>query len=126
MERGAGLDQFGMQLAQSRLAAGEWVHIFPEGTRSRDGRMQPVRKGVGWLVASSAAAGAAPPLVLPFVHSGMERILPKGAALPKLGERASPASCPPARLADTAAAATPVLARSAAVAAAARIRNVPT
>ena len=90
VERGAGLDQFGMQLAQSRLAAGEWVHLFPEGTRSRDGRMQPVRKGVGWLVASAAAAGSPPPLVLPFVHSGMEHILPKGAALPKLGELWSP------------------------------------
>lgn len=44
------------------------------------------RKGVGWLVASAAASGAAPPLVLPFVHSGMERVMPKGRALPKLGE----------------------------------------
>ncbi|PSC72012.1 phospholipid glycerol acyltransferase family [Micractinium conductrix] len=86
VERGAGLSQFGMQLAQSRLVAGEWVHIFPEGTRSRDGRMQPVRKGVGWLVASAAASGGTPPMVLPFVHSGMENILPKGRSLPKLGQ----------------------------------------
>lgn len=85
VERGAGLDQFGMRLARQRLAAGEWVHIFPEGTRSRGGRMLPVRKGVGWLVAAAAAQGAPPPLVLPFVHSGMERVLPKGASLPKLG-----------------------------------------
>lgn len=70
---------------QSRLREGEWVHIFPEGTRSRDGRMLPVRKGVGWLVATAAAAGGEPPLVLPFVHGGMERILPKGSSLPKLG-----------------------------------------
>lgn len=46
------------------------------------------RKGVGWLVASAAASGAPPPLVLPFVHSGMERVMPKGRALPKLGELA--------------------------------------
>ncbi len=32
-----------LDLLQSRLAGGEWVHIFPEGTRSRDGRMLPVR-----------------------------------------------------------------------------------
>jgi hypothetical protein len=47
--------------------------------------MLPVRKGVGWLVATAAAAGGDPPLVLPFVHGGMERILPKGSSLPKLG-----------------------------------------
>lgn len=86
VERGAGLSQFGMQLAQSRLAEGEWVHIFPEGTRSRDGRMLPIRKGVGWLVASAAASGGQPPMVLPFVHSGMEDVLPKGRSLPKLGQ----------------------------------------
>ena len=43
VERGAGLSQFGMQLARDRLAAGDWVHIFPEGTRSRSGKMGPVR-----------------------------------------------------------------------------------
>lgn len=45
------------------------------------------RKGVGWLVASAAASGGQPPMVLPFVHSGMEDVLPKGRSLPKLGER---------------------------------------
>lgn len=43
---------------------------------------------MGWLVASAAASGAPPPLVLPFVHSGMERVMPKGRTLPKLGELA--------------------------------------
>ena len=45
------------------------------------------RKGVGWLVASAAASGGQPPMVLPFVHGGMEDVLPKGRSLPKLGER---------------------------------------
>eukprot|EP00887_Chlorella_sp_A99_P008113 scaffold12.g8113.t1 len=79
VERGAGIGQFGMQVAASRLAAGDWVHIFPEGTRSRTGKMGPVRRGIGWLVASCER----PPLVVPFVHSGMEHVVPKGAKLPR-------------------------------------------
>lgn len=73
--------QPGLCAAEERLAAGDWVHIFPEGTRSRDGgRMGPVRKGVGRLVAACAEAR---PVILPFVHSGMQEVLPKGSLLPK-------------------------------------------
>jgi len=44
VERGRGMDQPGMRAAERRLAAGDWVHIFPEGTRSRDGQgMGPLR-----------------------------------------------------------------------------------
>lgn len=80
VERGAGMFQQGLAAAEARLAAGDWVHIFPEGTRSRDGKMGPVRKGVGRLVASCADAR---PVIVPFVHSGMEEVLPKGSLLPK-------------------------------------------
>ena len=37
---------------------------------------------MGWLVAQCEQ----PPLVLPFVHSGMDKVLPKGAKLPKAGQ----------------------------------------
>jgi monolysocardiolipin acyltransferase len=80
VERGAGMFQPGLAAAEERLRAGDWVHIFPEGTRSRDGKMGPVRKGVGRLV---AACSEADPLIVPFVHSGMEGVLPKGSLLPK-------------------------------------------
>jgi monolysocardiolipin acyltransferase len=80
VERGAGMFQQGLAAAEARLAAGDWVHIFPEGTRSRDGKMGPVRKGVGRLVASCAESQ---PVIVPFVHSGMEEVLPKGSLLPK-------------------------------------------
>eukprot|EP00878_Enallax_costatus_P022113 GHUV01023451.1.p1 GENE.GHUV01023451.1~~GHUV01023451.1.p1 ORF type:complete len:305 (+),score=73.43 GHUV01023451.1:232-1146(+) len=80
VERGAGMFQPGLAAAEDRLRAGDWVHIFPEGTRSRDGKMGPVRKGVGRLV---AACSEADPLIVPFVHSGMEEVLPKGSLLPK-------------------------------------------
>lgn len=41
-----------MQAAQDRLNKGDWVHVFPEGTRSVDGRMGQARRGVGRLVAA--------------------------------------------------------------------------
>lgn len=85
--RGGGLAQPGMAAAESRLAAGDWVHIFPEGTRSPDGvSLGAVRKGVGRLVAS-VPEEAPPPLVVPFVHRGMEGVLPRGAVLPATGQK---------------------------------------
>ena len=73
VERGAGLEQAGIVAAEELLHGGSWVHIFPEGTRSRNGRLQPCRKGVGRLVASCAV----PPLVVPFVHKGMDGVMAK-------------------------------------------------
>ncbi|MEW5301950.1 MAG: hypothetical protein WDW36_004773 [Sanguina aurantia] len=79
--RGAGMTQPGMAAAEERLQHGEWVHIFPEGTRSRDGALGPIRKGVGSLISSTAT----PPLVVPWVHRGMDRVLPRGKMLPAFG-----------------------------------------
>ncbi|KAG2499894.1 hypothetical protein HYH03_002182 [Edaphochlamys debaryana] len=85
--RGGGLAQPGMAAAEARLAAGDWVHIFPEGTRSRDGvSLGAVRKGVGRLVAS-LPDDAPPPLVVPFVHRGMEGVMPRGSVLPATGQK---------------------------------------
>ena len=41
-----------------------------------------VRAGVGRLV----AACEAPPLVLPIMHAGMERVMPRGSSLPVPGQ----------------------------------------
>ncbi len=69
------------------------VHIFPEGTRSRQPtQLGPIRKGVGRLVAAAAAAapeGTPAPLVVPFVHAGMEDIMPVGSKLPSVGQKVS-------------------------------------
>lgn len=63
------------------------VHIFPEGTRSRDPtQIGPVRKGIGRLAASAAASGV-PPLIVPFVHVGMHEVLPVGSVLPSVGKQ---------------------------------------
>jgi hypothetical protein len=44
--------------------------------------MGKVRKGVGKLVADCQQ----PPIILPFVHSGMEALMPKGAKAPAVGK----------------------------------------
>ncbi len=52
------------------------VMLFPEGTRSPDGRLQKGQRTVGKLVYQAR------PAVVPTVVSGTDRILPKGALLP--------------------------------------------
>ena len=45
--------------------------------------MGAIRKGVGKLV----AACDRPPLVVPFVHVGMEDVMPRGKVLPSVGKQ---------------------------------------
>ncbi|WP_067451217.1 lysophospholipid acyltransferase family protein [Actinomadura macra] len=52
--------------------------IYPEGTRSTDGRLYRARTGVGWLVLTSGAR------VLPVALEGTEKIQPIGASLPRV------------------------------------------
>ena len=80
--RGAGVDQPGMHFLAARLRAGEWVHVFPEGGRTRepDSRLSlPFKTGMATLV------HGARPLMLPFLHAGMQHVLPIGARLPRWG-----------------------------------------
>ncbi|MEV4253902.1 lysophospholipid acyltransferase family protein [Spirillospora sp. NPDC049652] len=56
--------------------------IYPEGTRSRDGRLYRGRTGVGWLVLESGAR------VLPVGLAGTEEVQPIGQSMPRfLGPR---------------------------------------
>ncbi|QCD77771.1 monolysocardiolipin acyltransferase [Vigna unguiculata] len=84
VSRGDGIYQEGMDLALSKLNNGSWVHIFPEGSRSRDGgkTMSSSKRGVGRLVLD----GDRTPLVVPFVHTGMQEIMPIGANFPRIGK----------------------------------------
>eukprot|EP00854_Cymbomonas_tetramitiformis_P000940 gene940-1455_t len=86
IERGAGLEQFGMREAKNKLAQGDWVHIFPEGTRSRDGKVAPAKRGIGSLVAGSSHDSAQVPLIVPLIHVGMENVIPRGTKLPGVGQ----------------------------------------
>jgi 1-acyl-sn-glycerol-3-phosphate acyltransferase len=82
--RGGGIDQPAMNLLRDRLLAGDWVHMFPEGGRTRDAeaKLAPEFKpGIGWLIAQ------AKPLALPFYHSGMQEVLPVASTRPRTGHR---------------------------------------
>ncbi|KAF3454528.1 hypothetical protein FNV43_RR04976 [Rhamnella rubrinervis] len=84
VSRGEGIYQKGMDLAISKLNRGDWVHIFPEGSRSRDGgkTLGSSKRGVGRLVLDADNI----PIVVPFVHTGMQDIMPIGANFPRIGK----------------------------------------
>src|SRR5215469_12841399 len=46
----------GLRAILDRLLAGGAIILFPEGTRTRDGRLQPARSGIGLTVIKSTAA----------------------------------------------------------------------
>ena len=79
--RGAGLDQPGFQFLRDRLREGQWVHIFPEGGRTRHPlalMTHPFKSGIGHLIAETQ------PIALPFYHYGMHEILPIGSKVPRI------------------------------------------
>jgi 1-acyl-sn-glycerol-3-phosphate acyltransferase len=61
-----------LRKAATRMANGISVVVFPEGTRSLDGRLLPFKRG-GFLLA--AKTGAA---IVPVTITGTQKILPKG------------------------------------------------
>ncbi|KAG0610808.1 hypothetical protein M758_7G093000 [Ceratodon purpureus] len=85
LKRGAGLQQEGMDIALSKVRRGDWVHIFPEGGRSRDGgkTIGTVRRGIGRLIKDVERT----PLVIPFVHTGMQDVMPIGSKFPSPGKK---------------------------------------
>jgi 1-acyl-sn-glycerol-3-phosphate acyltransferase len=63
------------------LRDGHVLGIFPEGTRSPDGRLYRGRPGVARLALDSGAT------IVPVGLSGTERIQPLGARLPRVGPK---------------------------------------
>lgn len=85
IERGKGLNQPVMRVAAQRVAQGDWLHVFPEGRVGYAGSMGPFKWGIGKIVCDSIRSGQRLPLILPFYHSGLANVLPKGSVLPRPG-----------------------------------------
>jgi 1-acyl-sn-glycerol-3-phosphate acyltransferase len=68
-----------LDAALDLLKAGQLFGIYPEGTRSPDGRLYRGRTGVGYLALNSGAP------VIPVAMIGTERILPPGHRVPRPG-----------------------------------------
>jgi 1-acyl-sn-glycerol-3-phosphate acyltransferase len=80
--RNAALNQIGMIETIAKANAGQWVHLFPEGTRSRNIHLRMPRAGVGKVIHHADNS-----IVLPLCFYGTQDILPVGAVLPRFFKR---------------------------------------
>ena len=69
--------QESLDLALTHIQGGGAFGIYPEGTRSRDGRLYRGRTGVAWLALQSGCP------VVPVALTGTDQIQPVGARLPR-------------------------------------------
>ncbi|MGE5134582.1 MAG: lysophospholipid acyltransferase family protein [Gemmatimonadota bacterium] len=67
-----------LDAALALLRSGELFGIYPEGTRSPDGRLYRGRTGIGWLALHSGLP------VIPVAMIGTDRVLPPGHTVPRL------------------------------------------
>lgn len=68
-------DRSALNAVLQKLAQGRKVLVFPEGTRSYDGELQPPERGVALLAHRSGTP------VIPAYISGTHRVLPRGGAM---------------------------------------------
>jgi 1-acyl-sn-glycerol-3-phosphate acyltransferase len=69
-----------LEAALALLRQGQLFGIYPEGTRSPDGRLYRARPGVGWLAMNSGLP------VIPVAMMGTDKVLPPGQSVPRLGK----------------------------------------
>jgi len=75
---GARAAQDTLESALGLMQAGALFGIYPEGTRSPDGRLYRGRTGIGWLALNSGLP------VIPVAMIGTDRVLPPGSTIPRL------------------------------------------
>ncbi len=74
IKRGS-IDRWAISEAIKRLRDGRVIVIYPEGARSKDGRLNDPKRGIGMLVALSGAR------VIPSFIMGTGTVLPRGARM---------------------------------------------
>lgn len=74
-----GRKDFGAMKRMAECLKDGTMIVFPEGTRSRDGRILPPRSGIGYVMLQTH------PRAIPVCMDGMDRTLPVGAFWPRVG-----------------------------------------
>lgn len=84
IKRGGGIDQKLLLDFARKLSNGDWCHLFPEAgvwqLSTLGGRSNGTEKEKGrlkWGVGKMIAHAPEPPVVIPFCHMGMERVMPQ-------------------------------------------------
>lgn len=81
--RGQGLDQLAQKRLESFLKQGDWVHVFGEGTRTREhGKLGEFKPGVGKLIHEAPET-----LIVPFGHDGLQNVTPLGSGAEVINEK---------------------------------------
>jgi 1-acyl-sn-glycerol-3-phosphate acyltransferase len=76
VQRGA-MDRKALRICAEVLNAGKLLILFPEGTRTRDGELQPARPGFSLIAAQSDVP------IVPVYMEGSFRVMPRGAHFPR-------------------------------------------
>lgn len=71
------MDRAGLRTCEEVLAAGNVLVMFPEGTRTRDGELQPAKAGVALIATHSGAP------IVPVYIDGTFGVMPRGSKLPR-------------------------------------------
>lgn len=79
VDRDGGQDVAALKRVLRALAEGKVMILFPEGTRSLDGKLQPAKPGVGFIVCKTQVP------VVPARIFGSFEAFGKGAKAPRLG-----------------------------------------
>jgi 1-acyl-sn-glycerol-3-phosphate acyltransferase len=89
VDRDGGSDVAAFKKVFSALKSGGSLLMFPEGTRSHDGKMQEAQAGIGLMACKTRVP------VVPVRVFGARQFLPRGTVLPKPGTRLSVVFHPP-------------------------------